>query len=101
MAWANGKSATSSSGGGGGSSVAFERETATQNSAFSGFSHALAQTGVIEDSIAINYRQKLLVHGVDYTYNSGSNSISVLVEDDPASYGLSSLSFLIQYAYTS
>lgn len=89
-------------GGGGGTSqmIQAHRFNHTISAAFSAGSLTVALpvigSGVLNNSIIVNYQDQVLHAGVEYTI--GTNSITLQFADDPANYG-GALYLQIQYIY--
>lgn len=101
MAWAQAqRNTTATGGGGGGSNVAFNRITQVITSAWTigSLSFALSPvgTGLQATSVIVNFMQKQLIFGDDYTITG--NNVIIQFQDDPANYG-GSATFQITYAY--
>ena len=88
------------SGGGGGGNYGWGRMTYNQTTAWTAGGLSLAMTpvgtGLIANSVQVNYQEQLLVAGTDYTLSG--NNVVIQFAGDPTVVG-GTLTFQISYSY--
>lgn len=87
-----------SSGGSGGVTLLWARDSVTRTTTFStGFSLSLSETVYDADAIVVFYNGQALTYGTDYSYNGGTNSVSILFGNAPTVSNPDY--FTVQYPY--